>query len=185
MVGRAAFDVLRPYIDRVLAGETVAFEIDVPYEGLGLRIMRCEYVPAELDGDGAVASFVGSILDVTDQRRAERALHERESHFRAAFELSAVGQAFIGADRRFLLVNDRYCEMTGYSRSELMRLRPDDLTHTDDLARDLEFAGALFRGEIKGTIEKRYVRKDGGEIWGGSTPRCSRIGWAHYSARSP
>ena len=165
VVGRAAYDVLRPYIDRVLAGETVAFEIDVPYEGLGLRIMRCEYVPAELDPGGAVASFVGSILDVTDQRRAERALHERESHFRAAFELSAVGQAFIGADRRFLLVNDRYCEMTGYARSELMRLRPDDLTHTDDLARDLEFAGALFRGEIKGTIEKRYVRKGGGVIW--------------------
>jgi len=166
VIGRAAYEALLPYIDRVLAGERVTFEIDVPYEELGSRTMRCEYVPSDAAPDGSVESFVASILDVTDQRRAESALHERESHFRAAFELSAVGQAFIGSDRRFLLVNDRYCEMTGYSRSELMERRPDDITHADDLERDLELAGTLRRGEVKGvTVEKRYVRKGGGVIW--------------------
>ncbi|HEX5106921.1 MAG TPA: PAS domain S-box protein [Vicinamibacterales bacterium] len=166
VIGRAAYDAVRPYIDRVLAGERVTFEIDVPYEDLGSRTMRCEYVPSDAGPGRGIESFVASILDVTDQRRAENALRERESHFRAAFELSAVGQAFIGSDRRFLLVNDRYCEMTGYSRSELMQLRPDDFTHADDLARDLQHADALGRGDVKGvTVEKRYVRKGGDVIW--------------------
>jgi PAS domain S-box-containing protein len=166
VVGRAAYETLLPYIDRVLSGERVTFEIDVPYEELGARTMRCEYVPSDAGPDGRVESFVASILDVTDQRRAESALTERESHFRAAFELSAVGQAFIASDRRFLLVNDRYCEMTGYSRSELMQMRPDDFTHRDDLERDLELADTLRRGDVKGvTVEKRYIRKSGGVIW--------------------
>ena len=185
VLGRAAYDALHPYIDRVLTGERVAFEIDVPYDELGSRTMRCEYVPSAPGADGSVESFVGSILDVTDQRRAESALHERESHFRAAFELSAVGQAFIGADRRFLLVNDRYCEMTGYSRSELLQMRPDDITHADDLARDLEQAGTLRRGEVKGvTVEKRYVRKDGGVIWVRIHATLFRIARADRSAPS-
>src|SRR5262245_31140675 len=166
VIGRAAHDALRPYIDRVLSGERVTFEIDVPYEDLGARTMRCEYVPSDAGPDRGIESFVASILDVTDQRRAENALRERESHFRAAFELSAVGQAFIASDRRFLLVNDRYCEMTGYARSELMQMRPDDITHADDLERDLERADTLRRGEVKGvTVEKRYIRKGGGVIW--------------------
>ena len=166
IVGRAAYESLRPYVERVLSGEPVAFEIDVPYKDLGVRTMRCEYVPTQQPTEEHPSSFVASILDVTDQRRAEAALRERESHFRAAFELSAVGQAMIDIDGHYLLVNDRYCEMTGYTRSELMRLRPQDLTHPDDVARDLALGGALVRGEVKGVaVEKRYIRKNGLVIW--------------------
>jgi PAS domain S-box-containing protein len=166
VVGQAAYASLRPYVERVLSGERVAFEIEVPYEKLGSRIMRCEYVPSEPGPDGDPRSFVASILDVTDQRRAESALREREAQFRAAFELSAVGQAMIDVAGRYLLVNDRYCDMTGYSRSELMRLRPQDLTHPGDVARDLALGASLVRGDVPAvTTTKRYLRKNGVEIW--------------------
>jgi len=115
VVGRAAFAAVRPYIDRALTGEDVVFEVAVPYTHLGSRVMRCQYVPVRSD-EGVVESFVGSILDVTDLRRAEQTLHDRESHFRAAFELSAVGQAMVSAQGAYVLVNDRYCQMTGYCR---------------------------------------------------------------------
>jgi PAS domain S-box-containing protein len=165
VLGRTAYEALRPYIESALRGERVTFEIDVPYEELGSRTMRCEYVPSG-GGAGPVESFVASILDVTDQRQAERALREREAHFRSAFELSAVGQAMIDVDGHYLLVNDRYCEMTGYSRSELMRMRPQDLTHPDDVASDLARGSALVRGEVKEVkSEKRYIRKSGIVIW--------------------
>src|SRR4051812_43182891 len=45
VVGRAAYAALRPYLDRVLGGEDVMFEVAVPYADLGVRVMRCHYVP--------------------------------------------------------------------------------------------------------------------------------------------
>ena len=165
VVGRAAFAALRPYIDRVLMGEDVVFEVSVPYSHLGSRVMRCQYVPVRSD-EGIVESFVGSILDVTDLRRAEQTLHDRESHFRAAFELSAVGQAMVSAQGAYVLVNDRYCQMTGYRRDELLGRHPDYITHPDDIRRDMVKREEMLRGE-SGTIttEKRYVRKTGEVIW--------------------
>ena len=165
IVGHAAYASIRPYIEKVLSGEPVTFELDVPYHDLGPRTMRCEYTPLTWEG-GRVSTFVASILDVTDQRRAEAALRDRESHFRSAFELSAVGQAMIDADRRYMLVNDRYCRMTGYAREELIGLRPEDLTHPDDIVRDVALSSALLRGDVQAiTSEKRYIRKAGDVLW--------------------
>jgi PAS domain S-box-containing protein len=165
VVGRAAYEALRPFIARVLAGEHLVFELEVPYENIGLRVMRCHYVPVA-GSTGAIDSFIASVLDVTEHRRTERTLHDRESHFRSAFELSAVGQAMVGAEGVYLLVNDRYCQMTGYTRDELLRMHPQDITHPDDLARDDEQRSRLLRGETQNiTTEKRYVRKSGDVIW--------------------
>jgi PAS domain S-box-containing protein len=166
VIGSAAYESIRPYVGRAIAGERVSFEIDIPYDDFGTRIMRCEYVPGPSSSSGQADSFVASILDVTEQRRVETALRERESHFRAAFELSAVGQAMIDPQGYYLLANDRYCEMTGFARAELMRLRPQDLTHPDDVAKDLALAEVLLQGEREVVAgEKRYVRKNGAVIW--------------------
>jgi PAS domain S-box-containing protein len=166
VVGDAAYDVIRPCIERVLTGEHVMTEIEVPYEGLGTRTMRCEYVPGAPGSSGRVASFVGTLLDITEQRRVEMALRDREAHFRSAFELSAVGQAMIDAERRYMLLNDRYCQMTGYAREELIGRRPEDLTHPDDIVRDVAIGSALIRGDVQGiTTEKRYICKNGEVLW--------------------
>jgi PAS domain S-box-containing protein len=165
VVGRAAYAALRPYIDRVLAGEDVMFEVAVPYADLGVRVMRCHYVPVRSES-GEVESFVASVLDVTDLRRAQQTLHDRESHFRAAFELSAIGQAMVSAKGVYLLVNDRYCQMTGYAREELLGRHFEDITHPEDVGRDLDRRRALIRGEAAtATTEKRYIRKSGEIIW--------------------
>jgi PAS domain S-box-containing protein len=165
VIGRAAYDVVQPYIARVMAGERVTFEIEIPYDEMGSRVMRCEYVPSHA-GDDRVDAFTATMMDVTEQRRVERALRDRETHFRSAFELSAVGQAMIDADRRYMLVNDRFCRMTGYPREELIGRRPDDFTHPEDIARDVALATALLRGDVEGiTSEKRYIRKSGDVRW--------------------
>jgi PAS domain S-box-containing protein len=46
-------------------------------------------------------------------------LGESEERFRATFEQAAVGVAHVGTDGRWLRVNDKLCEITGYSREEL------------------------------------------------------------------
>jgi PAS domain S-box-containing protein len=87
--------------------------------------------------------------------------------FQALFELAGVGMAQAdAATGRYLRVNRKLCEITGYSREELLTLTFADITHPDDRARDLETFGKLLRGEIpEETIEKRYICKGGEVVW--------------------
>jgi PAS domain S-box-containing protein len=165
VIGRAAYAAVEPYMERAMGGEDIVFEVTVPYANLGARVMRCHYTPVR-GASGAVDSFMASVLDITDLRRAEQTLHDRESHFRAAFELSAIGQAMVSAKGFFLLVNDRYCQMTGYTRDELLGRHFEEITHPDDVGIDLDTRRALIRGERpSATTEKRYIRKSGDVIW--------------------
>ena len=66
---------------------------------------------------------------------------------------------------RFITVNDRFCEMTGYSRAELLNLHMLDLTHPEDLPLSQELLGKLSASGEPYEIEKRYIRKDGSVIW--------------------
>jgi len=97
--------------------------------------------------------------------RAETALRESEARYRAIFDSAAVGIAEVALDGRWLRVNDRLCEITGYSPEELMRLRFQDITQPEDLALDREQGRRMLAGEIDlYTREKRYVKKDGREV---------------------
>lgn len=106
-------------------------------------------------------------LDLTERKRAEEALRKSEKEFRALFEQAAVGVARIETSSgRFLTVNNRYCEIVGYSREELLSLTFQELTHAHDLAADLESMSRLCRQEIRNfTMEKRYIHKNGAIIW--------------------
>lgn len=91
---------------------------------------------------------------------------ERKEQFEATFEQAAVGLAHVSLTGEWLRVNDRLCEITGYSREELFGGRFQDITHPDDLASDLEQYQALQRGETHSyKLQKRYFRKDGKIIW--------------------
>jgi two-component system cell cycle sensor histidine kinase/response regulator CckA len=98
-------------------------------------------------------------------RRVIDALQTSESLFRAAFEQVAVGMNQVSLDGRFLRVNHRYCEITGYGQEELMQLGYADLTHPDDRAVDAENVRRILAGEqATASWEKRYIRKDGAVI---------------------
>jgi PAS domain S-box-containing protein len=73
-------------------------------------------------------------------------LRESEERFRATFEQAAIGVAHVGPDGRWLRVNDKLCEITGYDREELSGMTFQDITHLDDLQKDLEHLGRLLAG---------------------------------------
>ncbi|HWH71627.1 MAG TPA: PAS domain S-box protein, partial [Candidatus Sulfotelmatobacter sp.] len=80
--------------------------------------------------DPAREQAIAFVLDITERKRLERELQEREEEFRTSFELSAVGQA--QADPvagRFLRVNSGLCELTGYSQEQLLTMGYRDLVH--------------------------------------------------------
>lgn len=91
---------------------------------------------------------------------------ERQEQFERTFEQAAVGLSHVAPDGRWLRVNRRVCQITGYSREELLAGRFQDITHPDDLEKDVSQYAALKRGDIQTySIEKRYLRKDGSIVW--------------------
>lgn len=93
-------------------------------------------------------------------------LHEAEGRYAAIFHQAAIGIACVGLDGRWLEVNDRLCEITGYSREEMKDRTFQDITHDDDLEKDLNFADRLLSGDIPTyTMEKRYWHKQGHVVW--------------------
>lgn len=113
-----------------------------------------------------VRSVAERLWPAMENARLLRELREQGEQLRGTFEQAAVGIAHVGLDGRWLNVNDTICEITGYSREELLALTFQDITHPDDLESDLNEYAALKRGEIRSyTIEKRYISKSGSVVW--------------------
>lgn len=99
---------------------------------------------------------------------AEISAREHEERFRETFNQVAVGIAHTAPppDRRYLLINQKFCDMLGYTAGELKQMSGLQLTHPDDINTDRELEQQLIRGEISTYIwPKRYIRKDGKTIW--------------------
>jgi PAS domain S-box-containing protein len=93
-------------------------------------------------------------------------LKESEKRFRETFEQAAVGIAHVGIDGQWLWVNQKLCDIVGYTRKQLMELTFQEITHPEDLALDLAYVERLLAGEIKNySLEKRYLRRDGSIVW--------------------
>jgi two-component system, sensor histidine kinase and response regulator len=123
-------------------------------------------VKAQEFREGGQRFLVSLARDITDRKRAEEALRESEERFRGTFQNAAVGIAHSDLDGRYLRVNEKLCDILGYTRDELLSRKFQDLTFPDDLNVDLEQIALLLRGELPSySRDKRYVRKDGSIAW--------------------
>jgi PAS domain S-box-containing protein len=103
------------------------------------------------------------------------ALSDSEARFRAIFENAAVGIARVGPDGRWLEVNQRLCDIVGYSREELMTRTFADITHPDDLDEDVGALRRMLASEIDThSMKKRYFRKNGSVVWVNLTVSMTR-----------
>ncbi len=165
-------DDVRRIFHQVCAGAANAPE---RYENAVLRRDGSERIVAwrnalARDAAGNIVASLSWGEDVTEQRRTETALRTSETRFRATFEQAAVGMAHVGLDGRFLRLNKKLCELSGYSAAELKARTFPEITHPDDLGADIAQATALLAGDIPHySMEKRYIRKDGSTVWANLT----------------
>jgi len=100
------------------------------------------------------------------RKQAELELRASEERFRATFNQVAVGMAHIGIDGKWLLVNQKLCDIVGYTAEELQSRTLQDLTYSLDLEIDLKYVRQLLTNKIQTcSIEKRYIRKDAELVW--------------------
>lgn len=119
-----------------------------------------------VETDGGIV-WHGYIQDVTERKLAEKALKASEAKARAIFDSDLIGIVFWDASGKITDANDKFLQMTGYSREDLARgaidwikLTPEEQQHLDLAAlNELRDTGVLSR-----PFEKEYIRKDGSRI---------------------
>ncbi|MGE5609267.1 MAG: PAS domain S-box protein [Bacillota bacterium] len=111
---------------------------------------------------------LGAAFNEMASRLQERdaALRESEERFRATFEQAAVGIGLMDLCGRWMRVNDKLCDIVGYSHEELLGKTHLEITHPDDVEMSRECVARVLGGGT-GTCmrEKRYTRKDGLGVW--------------------
>ena len=99
------------------------------------------------------------------RQRGERSEGDFHARVHRLFDRAGVGIAQIDTAGRYLLVNDRYCELIGRPLGEVLAARIQDYTHNEDLPASLDAFIRVIETGVPATIEHRHVRADGTEIW--------------------
>ena len=112
---------------------------------------------------------VHSAMEIVNLRRkhrtSENELRESQQHLSAILRQTAVGICQTDMKGRYVLVNDKFCELVGRTREELLTLHLQDITHPEDLQSNLEMIGSMREGLPSFVIEKRYIRPDDSIVW--------------------
>lgn len=118
------------------------------------------------DKDGNPIQMIGTIQDITEQKKAQEEILIKEQRFRSIFENSSLGIALVGLNGKYLMVNDALCQIMGYSPEEMEHLTLFQLTHPEDIDLSSNLMDNLIkeRGGIRNQT-KRYIHKEGKTIW--------------------
>ena len=107
-----------------------------------------------------------SVTDAPERTETVNAARKNERQVRDFIERAAVGISRVGLDGVLLEVNQKFCDMLGYDRTELIGKEVRDITHPDDCSQGSTLRTLLIGGNTKSTSgEKRFLRKDGTLVW--------------------
>ena len=128
----------------------------------------------------ATVSVVLLLLWRQQQRAHQLALivhtAEQDRLLKYFYELPFIGMAITSPDtKRWLRFNNQLCEMLGYSSEELAQKTWMEVTHPDDIAKDVAEREGILKGESEGyAVNKRFIRKEGSIIFANVDVKCVR-----------
>ena len=163
LVGRSVFRVFRnmPQVmqdsRRSLAGAALASIVEIDQSTFESR-----YSPV-LDENGEVSGVIGVAIDITDRRRAEKALSQSETDYRTLVESSPDGIVSVNAEGSIIDCNKSICQLLGYSKEEIVGKRFRHLLATPR-KEDLEFYYSQVTENIQLEDEFELRHKDGQAI---------------------
>ncbi len=132
----------------------------VSKDGAVVRTEIC--VVAVRSRQGALTAVEGIARDVTRNRGEENAARAEDRLLGIAFEQAPAGLARLAFDSRFLQVNRRVCDITGYAPDELVGRRVIDISPPEEGQTQLALLRQLKATEAgSASIETRLVCKDG------------------------
>jgi PAS domain S-box-containing protein len=161
VMGEAAFRTILPYIERVLAGERVEYQTEIPFHhGAERSFYRVVYVP-DRNPDGSIIGWIACVADITSSTQAEARLAERNAQLDLAGQIARIGSFAYDHATQKLQLSLGFATIYGLSQSVLEISREDwrALVHPDDLPRlDAVARRALVNGETELVLEFRILR---------------------------
>ncbi|MBA2395288.1 MAG: PAS domain S-box protein [Ktedonobacteraceae bacterium] len=134
------------------------------YDGI-YRTFLARGIPV-FELDGHVREWVGASTDITEKKLLEDELRESEQRFRATFEQAEIGIAHIDLEGHFLLANQKFCDISGFTYTQLQSPTIGELLLTEELETIAENVYKLMMGEIQTYCkEVHYIRNNGLPIW--------------------
>ncbi|MBC7485726.1 MAG: PAS domain-containing protein [Cytophagaceae bacterium] len=116
--------------------------------------------------EGKCIRLIGTIQDIDKEKNIQRELEKSEEQFRTAFKYSAIGMALVSVEGKWLKVNQKLCDILGYSEAEMLQKTFMDMTHPDEVSMDLSLVKKSALEPFQNIQrEKRYVHKTGHTIW--------------------
>jgi diguanylate cyclase (GGDEF)-like protein/PAS domain S-box-containing protein len=136
----------------------------------GALILTSDIPDGFTDDDARAAQLLAGSLGVSIGNArsaiAPAAPADVGGRFEATFAHAPVGMAHVAPDGHFLLVNEQFCAIAGHTRETLLEHGFQRITHPDDLTSDLTHVRQLLAGKAdRYSMEKRYIRSDGGVVW--------------------
>jgi PAS domain S-box-containing protein len=115
----------------------------------------------EFSGNGSPIKLFGTIQDITERKLTEIALTEREARLKSIFRAAPVGIGLI-IDNQITEVNERFCEMTGYDRRDILG-NSTKIFYSDVLEykRVDQYSKKQMSKTGIGTVETQWVKKNG------------------------
>ncbi|HET9911626.1 MAG TPA: PAS domain S-box protein [Anaerolineales bacterium] len=117
--------------------------------------------------DGNMALIGGTAFDITERLQAEEALRQSEEHLRAILSQATAGIVRKDGEGRFIFVNQAYCDMLGYTESELLGKTFWEFVYPEDREENKRLYDRMILEGTPFKLEKRLLRKDGSLIWVG------------------
>ncbi len=116
----------------------------------------------ERNAKGEAIKMIGANWDITELKQTRLRLERNQESFSETFENAAIGMALVSKDGNWIRVNNGICKSLGYTEKELLKLTFQDITHPDDLDKDLELLQEILDNKRDSyQLEKRYLHKAG------------------------
>ena len=118
------------------------------------------------DENGTIIGIIAIGNDVTQEDSLTEELKISNLRYEQTFKTAQIGIAHVGLEGSCIDVNDYLCKMVGYTKDELLKITFQDITHADDLYKDLAYVSKLLENKLDSYhIQKRYITKGGDIIW--------------------